>query len=242
MDVSSALGPLIALVAGLLSFLSPCVLPLVPVYITHLAGSADLASGGTQRRNDAFLHALSFVLGFSLVFIALGASVGLVGYLLRDQLPTLARVAGVLLIALGLHLVGILRMPFLYRTYGPEAVGSSQGAGYAKSFILGSTLSVGWTPCIGPILGSILTLAAASSTVWQGAVLLVFYSVGLGIPFLLTGLAFGAVIAQFKRISRFVPVFEVVGGVLVIVIGSLVFLDRLTVFNQYFDFFGFSGV
>lgn len=242
MDASSALGPLIALLAGLLSFLSPCVLPLVPVYITHLAGSADATSVGTQRRNDAFFHALSFVLGFSLVFIVLGASVGLVGYLLRDQLPTLTRVAGVLLIALGLHLVGILRMPFLYRTYGPENVGSGQRVGYAKSFIVGSTLSVGWTPCIGPILGSILTLAAASSTVWQGTVLLVFYSVGLGIPFLLTGLAFGTVIAQFRRISRFVPAFEVVGGVLVIVIGSLVFLDRLTVFNQYFDFFGFSGV
>jgi cytochrome c-type biogenesis protein len=242
MDVGSTLGPLIALVAGVLSFLSPCVLPLVPVYITHLAGSADSTSVGTQGRNDAFFHALSFVLGFSLVFIALGASVGLVGYVLRDQLPTLTRVAGVLLIALGLHLVGILRIPFLYRTYAPEGVGTGQRVGYAKSFVVGSTFSVGWTPCIGPILGSILTLAAASSTVWQGTVLLVFYSVGLGIPFLLTGLLFGTAIAQFKRISRFIPVFEVVGGVLVMVVGSLVFLDRLTVFNQYFDFFGFSGV
>jgi len=242
MDVTSALGPFIAVMAGIVSFLSPCVLPLVPVYITHLAGSTDAAAVGAQRRNDAFLHALSFVLGFSLVFVALGASVGFVGFVLRDQLPTLTRIAGVLLIVLGLHLIGILRIPFLYRTYALEGVGTGQRVGYAKSFVVGSTFSIGWTPCIGPILGSILTLAAASSTVWQGTLLLVFYSIGLGIPFLLTGLLFGTVVAQLKRVSSFMPVFEVVGGTLVIIVGALIFMDRLTIFNQYFDFFGFSSV
>ena len=242
MEVSSALGPLVALLAGIVSFLSPCVLPLVPVYITHLAGSTDPSSGRTRRRNDAFFHALSFVLGFSLVFIVLGASVGFAGYVLRDQLPALTRVAGVLLIILGLHLTGILRIPFLYRTYAVEGMGAGQRVGYAKSFVVGSTFSLGWTPCIGPILGSILTLAAASSTVWQGTVLLVFYSVGLGIPFLVTGLLFGTATSQLKRINRFMPIFEVVGGTLVIIVGALIFLNRLTIFNQYFDFFGFSSV
>ena len=242
MDVSSAVGPAIALLAGVASFLSPCVLPLVPVYITHLAGATDPSAVGAGRRNDAFFHALSFVLGFSVVFVVLGASVGFAGYVLRDQLPTLTRIAGVLLIILGLHLVGILRIPFLYRTYALEGAGAGQRTGYAKSFLVGSTFSVGWTPCIGPILGSILTLAAASSTVWKGTLLLIFYSVGLGIPFLLTGLLFGTATARLKRISRFMPVFEVAGGALVIIVGSLIFLDRLTIFNQYFDFLGFGSV
>jgi len=242
MDVTSAVGPFVAVLAGLVSFLSPCMLPLVPVYITHLAGSADPTAVGPGRRNDAFFHALSFVLGFSLVFIILGASVGLAGYFLRDQLPTLTRIAGVLLIAMGLHLIGILRIPFLYRTYQLEGVGNGRRAGYARSFLIGSTFSVGWTPCIGPILGSILTLAAASSTVWQGALLLVFYCIGLGIPFLATGLVLGTATAYLKKVNRFLPAFEVAGGALVIFVGALIFLNRLTIFNQYFDFFGFSSV
>ena len=242
MDATSAVGPFIAVLAGLLSFLSPCMLPLVPIYITHLAGSADQAAAGPSRRNDTFFHALSFVLGFSLVFVVLGASVGLVGYFLRDQLPTLTRVAGVLLMAMGLHLIGILRIPVLYRTYQLEDVGSGRRIGYAKSFLVGSTFSLGWTPCIGPILGSILTLAAASSTAWQGALLLVFYCVGLGIPFLATGLLLGTTTAYLKRMNRLLPTFELVGGGLVMVVGALIFLNRLTIFNQYFDFFGFSSV
>src|SRR3989304_2414579 len=112
MDVNSPVGPFIAVLGGLVSFLSPCMLPLVPVYISHLAGSANPAAAGTARRNDTFFPALTFVLGFSLVFVVLGASVGLVGYFLRDQLPTLTRIAGVLLIAMGLHLMGILHLPF----------------------------------------------------------------------------------------------------------------------------------
>ena len=242
MDVNSPVGPFIAVLGGLVSFLSPCMLPLVPVYISHLAGSANPAAGGTARRNDTFFHALSFVLGFSLVFVVLGASVGLVGYFLRDQLPTLTRIAGVLLIAMGLHLMGILHLPFLYRTYVVGDAGSSRRLGYAKSFLVGSTFSLGWTPCIGPILGSILTLAAYSGTVWQGAVLLVFYSIGMGLPFLAAGLLLGTTTAYLKKVNRLLPAFEMAGGALVIVVGSLVFLNRLTIFNQYFDFFGFSSV
>ncbi len=249
MDVTNPLGPLIALFAGLISFLSPCMLPLVPIYITHLAGASDPAAVGAEHRNDAFRHALSFVVGFSVVFIFMGASVGLLGFLIQDQLPLLTRIAGVLLIAMGLHLVGILRIPFLYRTYALEgiasgAVGGGNGArraAYARSLLVGSAFSIGWTPCIGPILGAILALAANSATVWQGAMLLFFYSVGLGIPFLATGLALGTVTGYLKKIHRFLPAVEVIGGVLVILVGSLIFLNRLTIFNQYFDFFGFSS-
>ena len=241
MDAQSALGPVIAVLAGLISFLSPCMLPLVPVYVAHLAGSTNQSLAGAARRNDAFFHSLSFVLGFSIIFIILGASVGFMGFVIQDQLPTLTRIAGVMLIVMGLHLTGILRIPFLYRTYELETVGA-RSVSYGRSFVVGSTFSVGWTPCIGPILGSILTLAAASGTVWQGTMLLVFYSIGLGIPFIATGLMLGTATAYLKKVNRFLPAFEIGGGALVILIGSLIFLNRLTVFNQYFDFFGFSSV
>lgn len=217
------------------------MLPLVPVYVAHLAGSTNPEVTGAARRNDAFFHSLSFVLGFSIIFIILGASVGLVGFVIQDQLPTLTRIAGVMLIVMGLHLMGILRIPFLYRTYQVETAGA-RSVSYGRSFVVGSTFSIGWTPCIGPILGSILTLAAASGTVWQGTMLLVFYSIGLGIPFVVTGLMLGTVTAYLKKANRFLPAFEIGGGALVIVVGSLIFLNRLTVFNQYFDFFGFSSV
>jgi cytochrome c-type biogenesis protein len=240
-DVESVWGPGVAVLAGLLSFLSPCMLPLVPVYVAHLAGSTDQSLVGAARRNDAFFHSLSFVLGFSIIFIILGASVGFVGFVIQDQLPTLTRIAGVALIVMGLHLIGILRIPFLYRTFELNA-GATRGVGYGRSFLVGSTFSVGWTPCIGPILGAILTLAAASGTVWKGTMLLAFYSIGLGIPFIATGLMLGTATASLKKLNRFLPAFEVVGGVLVIVVGALIFLDRLTIFNQYFDFFGFGSV
>jgi len=217
------------------------MLPLVPVYVAHLAGSTNQALAGAARRNDAFFHALSFVLGFSIIFIILGASVGLVGFVIQDQLPTLTRIAGVMLIVMGLHLMGILRIPFLYRTYQLETVGA-RSVSYGRSFVVGSTFPVGWTPCIGPILGSILMLAAASGTVWKGTMLLVFYSIGLGIPFIATGLMLGTATAYLKKVNRFLPAFEIGGGALVILVGCLIFLNRLTVFNQYFDFFGFSSV
>jgi cytochrome c-type biogenesis protein len=217
------------------------MLPLVPVYVAHLAGSTNQSLVGAARRNDAFFHSISFVLGFSVIFIILGASVGLVGFVVQDQLPTLTRIAGVALIVMGLHLMGILRIPFLYRTFQLETAGA-RSVSYGRSFVVGSTFSIGWTPCIGPILGSILTLAAASGTVWQGTLLLVFYSIGLGIPFILTGLMLGTATAYLKKVNRFLPAFEVGAGALVIFIGGLIFLNRLTIFNQYFDFFGFSSV
>lgn len=236
-DVTGVFGPLVALAAGAVSFLSPCVLPLVPIYVAQLAGAS--AAGAATARRDTLARSLAFVLGFSAVFIALGASVGLIGYALRDHLPTLARLAGLLLIALGLHQSGILRIPLLYRSLNVN--GPAAPRGYLGWALVGGAVSVGWVPCVGPVLGSILTFAASSATVGQGALLLTFYSMGLAVPFLVTGLLAGRAAAALTRARRWIPVVEVASGILLIVVGILIFTNRLTILNQYFDLFGLGA-
>ena len=245
-----------AFAAGILSFLSPCVLPLVPAYLAHLTGTTGYIEGPEHRR-ETIANAASFVLGFTAVFTLLGASVGLFGYIIRDNLPTFERIAGLFLIVMGLNLIGVIRIPWLYRTYalqtsaGPvhmdvagegSAAGWSRASSYAKSFGVGSAFSIGWTPCIGPVLGAILTLAASSSTVARGGYLLLVYSLGLGVPFMITAFAFVPVTAFLRQIRGALPVLEMLTGAIVVLVGVMVFSDRLTVFNQYFDFFGLSEI
>lgn len=259
-----------AFAAGVISFLSPCVLPLVPAYIAHLTGTTAAIDGQYNRR-ETVSHAASFVLGFTVVFALLGASAGLLGalfgesnaYFIRDNQRTLERVAGVLLIVLGLNLIGIIRIPWLQRTYtletatastvsvggggagtmtmggGPRGGGGRWGLGglpYAKSFGVGSAFAIGWTPCIGPVLGTILTLSATSADVAQGMYLLIVYGLGLGVPFIITGFAMVPVTAFLRRIRGAMPLIEITAGVMVIVVGALIFLDEATIFNQYFSF------
>jgi cytochrome c-type biogenesis protein len=245
-----------AFLAGVLSFLSPCVLPLVPAYLAHLTGTTGHIEGSEHRR-ETIANAASFVMGFTAVFTLLGVSVGLFGYVIRDNLPTFERIAGLFLIVMGLNLIGVIRIPWLYRTYALQTstapiaassdtavatMGWSRAGTYAKSFGVGSAFSIGWTPCIGPVLGAILTLAATSNTVARGGYLLFVYSLGLGLPFLITAFAFVPVTAFLRRIRGALPVLEIVTGAMVALVGILVFSDRLTVFNQYFDFFGFSQI
>jgi cytochrome c-type biogenesis protein len=263
MSVNGAFAPLIAFLAGLLSFVSPCVLPLVPVYLAQLAGTAASMGVSPHARRVTFLHAVSFVLGFSLIFIALGASLGLIGAGMREHQRLLAQVAGVLIIVMGLHLTGIVRIPWLYRTFtvplpvtataGAHAPAGRSSSGVAvapppvrpvdfgRSALVGAGFALGWTPCIGPVLGSILGFAAAQGTVAKGALLLVFYSAGLGVPFLVAGMAVGSVTAYLKRLNRFLPAIEIASGVLLIIAGILLFTNKLTIFNQYFDFFGIGS-
>ena len=258
-------GIVFAFAAGVISFLSPCVLPLVPAYIAHLTGVAS-DPDATASRKETMTHALAFVLGFGLIFTAIGASVGLAGGLIRDHMPTLEKVAGIFLIVLGLNLMGVLKIPWLYRTYqiggnsggggvsggtlalaGAGASGGtaaitetvvvqSTGLSYARSFGFGAAFAVAWTPCIGPVLGAILTLAAASSTVYQGAYLLLAYSAGLAVPFLIAGFALTTVTATLRRFHRFLPALEMATGTAVLLVGVLVFLDQFTSLNQYFNF------
>jgi len=254
----------LAFAAGLLSCLSPCVLPLVPAYLGYLTGAsletapasgrtvvvqqAAVAggSGGTSTLVVAapsspspFLHAASFVSGFSLVFVAFGVSLGVLGYFLRDHQEIILKISGTLLIVMGLHLSGVITLPFLERERRVDAPTGSR-IGYARSFVVGSTFSAGWSPCIGPTLGAILGLAVSSGTVAEAVVLLLIYSSGLSVPFLAMGLAYNGVKPVYQRIKRYSGVINYVSGAMLIVVGILVFTDSLVDMNSLFNF-GFLG-
>jgi cytochrome c-type biogenesis protein len=214
---------LTALAAGLLSFLSPCVLPLVPVYLANVAGSSSLAPDLVERRH-ILLHTISFIVGFSLVFIALGASLGLLGAI--APLEVLYKVGGVLLIAFGIFLAASAKVPWLNYEKRLSFAGV-RGTGYLRSLLIGAIFSLGWTPCVGPILGSILVLAASSQTAWQGVYLLLAYCLGLGLPFIAVGLAWGSASRYIRWLSRHAFVTSIVAAVLLITIGILMLTGYL---------------
>lgn len=240
MQVDGVLGPLLALAAGAVSFFSPCVLPLVPVYLAQMAGVSG-AAGAPAPRRHVLLHAASFVAGFSLVFVALGVSVGLVGFALVDRVPLLLRVAGLMVIGFGLHMTGIIRIPLLYRTAQWEVPGGDR-RGCPRAALVGGAFALGWTPCIGPVLGSILALAATSGTAAHGALLLGCYAAGLGIPFLIAGAAVGSITPALRRLGPRLVLIERLGGAVLIVMGILLFTDTLTRFNQYTAGLGIGGL
>lgn len=231
---AEAVSLVLAFGAGMLAFLSPCILPLVPVYVAQLAGAALEAPANTINWR-AFFHALSFVLGFSAVFVALGAAVGLLGSFVADYVPLLRQLAGILLVVFGLHLLGIFRIPFLYREFHPVLDLPPQ-AGYLRSVAIGAAFSIGWTPCVGPVLGGIFGLAYTYQTALQGAYLLAAFSLGLGVPFLAVGLALTTVSGWLRRLHRFLPLVSALSGLLLIAIGVLIFTDKLILLNQFFDF------
>ncbi len=206
-----------AVLAGLLSFLSPCVLPLVPPYLTFIAGSGieELAEGGeTRARRDMLIAAVLFVLGFSTVFVVLGATASVVGQTVRSHLPLLATLAGVAIIAMGLHFLGVFRLNILYRE---KRLNVEKPVGLWGAYVMGVAFAFGWTPCIGPILAAILAVASSEQTVGRGALLLAFYSFGLGVPFLLAALAMEPFVHFLKRFrSHFGKVEKTVGALLVL--------------------------
>jgi cytochrome c-type biogenesis protein len=224
-SVAENVSLLVAFGGGLLSFLSPCVLPMVPVYLAILNGPAVLQGKGT--RVPAFLNSLGFVLGFSVVFIVLGAIFGLTGYAVSPDYPLLRTVAGWLLIAFGVFLLAATRISWLNfeRRLAPS-VGTK--AGYLRSFAIGGAFSLSWTACIGPILGSILTIASTQATAWHGAYLLAVYSLGLGLPFLAVGVAFDSVLPFLKKIQKYSGIIHIVSGVLLIAVGILVLTGTIT--------------
>jgi cytochrome c-type biogenesis protein len=216
---------LAAFVAGILSFLAPCILPLVPVYLANIAGTSVLTPDLADRRR-IILHTISFVVGFSLVFIALGASLGLVGATLPQGL--LEKVAGALLIAFGVFLIVATQVPWLNYERRLD-FGRVRGTGYVRSLLIGVIFSLGWIPCVGPILGGILTLAASSQTVWQGVYLLLAYCLGLGLPFIAVGLLLGAASRYLRWFSRHSFITSIVAAVLLIGVGVLM----LTGYMEY---------
>jgi cytochrome c-type biogenesis protein len=208
-----------AAAAGLLSFLSPCVLPLVPPYLTFIAGTTieDVATEKVGRaRRDIFLAAVLFVAGFSTVFVALGATVSFFGQVLRAHIATLSLLAGFAIIAMGLHFLGIFRLNLLYREKRLEV---QKPLGLWGAYVMGLAFAFGWTPCIGPILAAILAIAASEATAVRGAGLLAIYSLGLGIPFLLAAAALGPFLGFLKRFKAHFGAVERVVGVLLIATG-----------------------
>lgn len=213
--------------AGIFSFLSPCVLPLVPVYLANLAGTSALDDNVKVGFRAPFFHTIIFVAGFTVIFTSLGVVAGLTGFAIGDHLETLHRVAGGLLVFFGLFLLASLKIPWLNyekrlsRTF-------SKKIRYSRSFLIGAVFSVGWTPCIGPILGGVLALAATMETAWLGACLLIAYSIGLGLPFIVMSLATAPISSRLKRFRRYTPFVSLIGGLLLILVGVLIFFDRLT--------------
>lgn len=286
-------GPFLAFSAGVLSFVSPCVLPMVPIFIAQISGSSIQNGNFTADRRVTFTHAVAFVSGLSIVFIALGALAGLLGsYFLVDNKRELGDIAGAILVFMGvlvvpprgrsdplrsgllligltavffflaqvggikddrmrlallaavmvavwLRFAGYLQLQLFARTFEVR-VGTNRPVGYLRSAFVGGAFGLGWTPCVGPILGSILTLAADSGDAARGTFLLVWYALGLSIPFLIAGLAISDVNRFMKRIQPYTPVIEVLSGVMLIGVGVLLISGRLTGLNDYFSFADFN--
>jgi cytochrome c-type biogenesis protein len=224
---------LIAFAAGVLSFASPCCLPLVPVYIGHMV-SISTETVGPSRRLVSVTHAAVFVAGFSIIFIAFWTSIGFVGFLALDNARYIREIGGAVLIFMGLHLLGVINVGFLNREYAVRHEGGSK-PGYPRSLILGMTFAAGWTPCIGPVLGSIIGLAIIEDQVAKGALLLAAYSAGLGLPFLIMALAVEPISAGLKRIRPVLAAVPIVSGTLVVGIGFLMLTNNLIQVNQFFD-------
>jgi cytochrome c-type biogenesis protein len=226
---------LAAFAAGFLSFVSPCVLPLIPGYISFVSGvSLDEMRGEsstTASRSQVFITSLAFVLGFSIVFVALGATATAIGKFLLDQLPLLSKIAGAILIVFGLHTMGVFRLAFLETEKRMHT--QRKPAGPLGAFLVGLAFAFGWTPCIGPILGGILAIAGSKNSISEGVTLLAVYSLGLGIPFLLTSLAINQFFGAAKRIRRYYHAIELTSGALLIAIGVLIITGQLTIITRY---------
>lgn len=234
-DVSLGL----AFLAGLASFLSPCVFSLVPAYIGYLGGRSMVsAQDGEYNRWTTFTHGLAFVIGFSIVFILLGVAAAALGGLLYDLRTWIAKIGGIIVIILGLHMVGIFRIPFLDYDLRPQTI-PDRNRGYLSSGLMGIFFSAGWSPCVGPVLGAILTLAFNGGSITQGVSLLTAYSMGLAIPFLIAAWGIGWVTLVIRRYGVVMRYVEVAMGIMLIAVGVMLFLgtfEQLARFGFFVDF------
>jgi cytochrome c-type biogenesis protein len=228
-------GIMIAFSAGIFSFLSPCVLPLVPSYLAFVTGMSleDLQEGVDRRAT--FTHSLLFVTGFSLIFILLGASASFLGQFFRLYEVWIARIGGVVIILLGMHLAGVFKLAPLMQEKRIHL--ANKPAGYLGTLGVGMAFGAGWTPCIGPILGAILTYGMTQDTMWAGVGLLSVYSLGLAIPFLLASLALDRFLQTFQKFKKWIPVMEKASGALLIVLGILLLTGKFTVLAAYMNQF-----
>jgi cytochrome c-type biogenesis protein len=231
----------LAFLAGLASFLSPCVFSLVPVYVSYLGGrrvSSQVSAEKDQRKFDTLFHGLAFVVGFSTVFVALGVTAGALGAVLYPIRYWLTRIGGVVVVIFGLNMIGLIRIPFLQYDYRYHTT-LQKTTGLLPSFLMGIFFSAGWTPCVGPTLGAILTMALSGGSLAKGAILLSVYSLGLGIPFILAALAIDWISTLIKRFGKVLHIIEVAMGVVLIIIGIMLFLgtfNQLARFGLFLDF------
>ncbi len=235
--MNDSVSLLTALLAGFISFISPCVLPIVPGYLSFISGvnvgglkAGEIPKGLTAK---VTLTSVAFVLGFSTVFVALGAASTLIGQVLQQYQRQLAMVGGVVIIILGLHTAGIL--PIKWLLYEKRTEVKTKPLGLLGAYVVGLAFAFGWTPCIGPILGAILLYASQQETVGRGVLLLSFYSLGLGLPFILAALAINRFLAASRRIKQHMRIVEYAAGALLVGVGLLLVTDRLTLLAQWFS-------
>lgn len=225
-------------IAGILTFLAPCTLPLVPGYLGFISGASleDLKDPEKSKkaRWKIFLNGLFFIIGFSLVFIVLGSLAGFAGRSLVQYRFWLSRIGGIFVIVFGLFMMGVLKLPFLNKERQLHIPSIFERGKSFNSFLLGSAFALGWTPCVGPILGSILTLAAVSSTVGQGAVLLSVFSLGLAIPFLIIAIGIGWASQHLNKISKYLNTISFIGGIFLVFLGILLVTNSFAIWISYF--------
>jgi cytochrome c-type biogenesis protein len=238
MDAISQVSLFAAFSAGLLSFVSPCVLPLVPSYVSYITGlSVEKLANVEERdhfRSLIITNSLLFIAGFSAVFIAFGASASLIGQLLYDYQDVIRKVGGVLIIIFGLYLVGILKLTF-FMTERRLLHFESRPVGYLGSFLIGTAFAAGWTPCVGPVLGAILMYASTTESMSAGVMLLSAYSLGLGLPFFLTAFGMDRFLSYFKSLRTYLGGVSVVSGVLLILVGVMIYTDSVTMMTSFLE-------
>jgi len=235
MDQPQEVSALIAFFAGFLSFISPCVLPLFPSYLTYITGISfkELSEPqGKKLRGLTIIHSLLFIAGFSFVFILMGASATYLGQLLATHQSWIMKVGGILIVILGIHFTGLIRIPFLQMEKRFEL--REKPLGLLGSFLVGVVFAAGWTPCIGPILSTILIYASTSQKFSTGILLLTLYSMGLGLPFFISSLAFNSFLFAFEKIKRYMRVITLSSGIFLILIGILMLTDTFRTLNYYF--------
>ncbi|MEX2033170.1 MAG: cytochrome c biogenesis protein CcdA [Candidatus Colwellbacteria bacterium] len=249
LDASSLILP--AFIAGIFTFLAPCTLPLVPAYLGFISGASleDLKNPTRVRRARfrIILNAVFYLIGFSLVFIVLGSLFGLGGQALAQYRVWLARISGLFVIFFGLYMLNVLKLPFLNFLSSdrqPKFLRTLKPGNPISSFVFGTAFATGWSPCVGPILGSILTLAAATTTVKSGALLLSVFSAGLAIPFLLIAVGVGSASSYINKISKYLNIVSVIGGVFLILLGILLITGKFNIFvgtiYQLFNFINYD--
>ena len=232
MDLGLSVSIFVAFAAGLISFLSPCVLPLIPSYLSVVSGVSLEEMKERSLRGKVFLSSVLFVVGFSAVFVALGASFSLLGQAFLQFRREITVGAAVLIILFGLYIAGVIKPSFLLREYRPLE-GRMKPLGYAGALLVGLSFGIGWTPCIGPTLGAILTLASGQGGLARGMGLLLVYSAGLALPFLLSSVALGSFLKFFQRFRGWMPAIQRAGGIVLVGMGILLMTGYFTLLNRY---------